>query len=232
MRRLALAVLTASGCGGHGAANRPGVAAKLSREVETTCVEGVNCREPQVHRHCTSVVRGYRACTTYPANGMERSTIQRRSESGWKIVVRPHDVLISGWWRRSSRHVTRLRCSASGPGIARSRRPTSSAPARNRAQSSPRPSHSPLVGVPTARLRSGSRWQRLIPVVTSGLGFIGSIRSRWLTPSSALLVAASTPLRWESSSRLTRRRVREHGDLFEGGLETRQSLGKALATLR
>jgi hypothetical protein len=102
MRRLALAVvlLTASGCGGQGAADRPGVAAKLTGEVETTCVEGVNCREPQVYRRCTSVMRGFRACTTYPADGMERSTIQRRSESGWKIVVRPHDVPISGWWRR------------------------------------------------------------------------------------------------------------------------------------
>src|SRR2546430_8049716 len=70
--------------------------------VQTTCVEGVNCGgAAQTYRHCSSVVRGFRACTVFPPNGSERTRIERRASSGWVTVVRPHDVPVSGWWRRA-----------------------------------------------------------------------------------------------------------------------------------
>jgi bifunctional non-homologous end joining protein LigD len=52
----------------------------------------------------------------------------------------------------------------------------------------------------------------------------------------------STPLRWDEvdesldpaafTTDVVRKRVEEHGDLFEGVLRVRQSLGAALRTLR
>jgi hypothetical protein len=91
-----LLVILAAGCGGSKESHKPAVPA-----VQTTCVDGINCGgTPNTYRHCTSVSRGFRACTAYPPNGRERSKVERRTTSGWVIVVRPRDVPISGWWRR------------------------------------------------------------------------------------------------------------------------------------
>jgi hypothetical protein len=81
------------GCGGH-PETKPA-------EITTTCIEGINCGgAAKAYRDCTRVSRGFRACTTYPANGSERSRIERHATSGWVTVVRPHDVAANGWWRR------------------------------------------------------------------------------------------------------------------------------------
>jgi hypothetical protein len=91
-----LLVILAVGCGGRQESHKPAMPA-----VQATCVEGINCGgTPKTYRHCTSVSRGFQACTTYPPNGRERSRIERRTDSGWVTVVRPRDVPISGWWRR------------------------------------------------------------------------------------------------------------------------------------
>lgn len=96
MRMAALAVLVlAAGCGGS-TKTPPAMPA-----VQTTCVEGINCGgTPKTYRHCTSVSRGFRACTTYPPNGRERSRIERRTTSGWVTILRPQDAPAHGWWRR------------------------------------------------------------------------------------------------------------------------------------
>jgi hypothetical protein len=89
---LAIAVIGLVGCGGRPDRTKPAA-------VRTTCVEGINCAS-KTYRHCTSVSRGFRACTTYPPNGRERSRIERRTLSGWVTVLRPGHAPGHGWWRR------------------------------------------------------------------------------------------------------------------------------------
>jgi hypothetical protein len=86
-----------AGCGGRQERQKPALPA-----AQTTCVEGVNCSgTPKTYRHCTSVSRGFRACTTIPPNGRERSRIERRADSGWVTVLRAQDAPAHGWWRRA-----------------------------------------------------------------------------------------------------------------------------------
>jgi hypothetical protein len=94
---VAVAAVTAAGCGsGHKTADEK-VRAEMAK-VQTTCAEGVNCEVERPFRKCTSVSRGFRACSTFlAADG--QTAIYRRSGDRWQEVIgslpRGH-----GWWRR------------------------------------------------------------------------------------------------------------------------------------
>jgi hypothetical protein len=78
-------VIAVTGCGG---------APKLAGQAAT--------KEPIVKplRRCTHTSSGFRACTAFgfPVGG-ERSSIQRRDGTEWKILVGPPKAR-HGWWRR------------------------------------------------------------------------------------------------------------------------------------
>ena len=99
MRWLLVAVLAvvAASCGSNEKTAADAARAEMAK-VQTTCAEGVNCEADRPFRKCTSVSRGYRACSTFFTTA-RHTAIYRRDGQRWCKVVGPVPRR-HGWWRR------------------------------------------------------------------------------------------------------------------------------------
>ena len=99
MRWLVVAVVavSAAGCGSDQKTGDEKVRAELAK-VQATCAEGVDCEVERRFRKCTSVSRGFRACSTFFVQDRQ-TAIYRRSGERWHKLIGPLPRE-HGWWRR------------------------------------------------------------------------------------------------------------------------------------
>lgn len=95
---VAVVMVVAVGCGSDPKTADEKARAEMAK-VQTTCDEGVNCEVLRPFRKCTSVSRGFRACSTFLAADRQTAIYRRSAGERWQKVIGPLPPG-HGWWRR------------------------------------------------------------------------------------------------------------------------------------